>query len=102
MLPILATEVWLGVLSEELSLVPSKEEEPVVLVSAAKPSGSIRYPMIPVMSEKAVLLKTTARKAGPSPGPTSLSEGSVEPAVPAEFDKLPALDEDITSPLSTQ
>src|SRR5829696_7844676 len=48
---------------------------------------------MPVMSEKAVLLRTTARKEGPSPGPTSLSDGNVEAVDPAAaFDKLPEED----------
>jgi hypothetical protein len=59
---------------------------------------------MPVMSEKAVLLRTTARKDGPSPGPTSLSEGNVEVVVPAALDKLPVLVEDAAAAmlLSTQ
>jgi hypothetical protein len=54
------------------------------------------------MSEKAVLLRTTARKDGPSPGPTSLSEGNVEVVVPAALDRLPVLVEDVAKLLSTQ
>ncbi len=56
---------------------------------------------MPVMSEKAVLLRTTARKDGPSPGPTSLSDGNVEAIDPAAaFDKLP-VEEDVAT-LSAQ
>ncbi len=54
------------------------------------------------MSEKAVLLRTTARKDGPSPGPTSLSGGNVEVVVLVALDKLPELAEDVAWLLSTQ
>jgi hypothetical protein len=54
------------------------------------------------MSEKAVLLRTTARKDGPSPGPTSLSDGNVEAIEPAAFDKLLLVVEGDVATLSAQ
>ena len=92
---------WLDVSSPDTLLAGLKEGEAAAVV-AEKPSGSVRYPIIPVMSENAVLLRTTARKDGPSPGPTSLSEGSVDPAVSVALDKLPTSADDVATLLSTQ
>ena len=38
---------------------------------ALKPSGSIKSPVIPVISDLPVFTNTTASVEGPSPGPTS-------------------------------
>ena len=42
---------------------------------ALKPSGSVKSPVIPVISDLPVLTNTTARVDGPSPGPTSTFMG---------------------------